>query len=192
MAFDREAAKKAGYTDQEIDQFLAHQSQAPGANEPPPPSTQVPEIDQTNSMMASGAGAAVAAAPYAAGAYGAAKLGGMIPGAVNAVKGMMGGAPVAPAANATAKAVAPKVAEKAAEMASRNAIKEFAIQGLKGGAQAVRAMASGPVAPFAAVAAVPGAMMAHDAANFSQQTPDQQQESAQSALAGQSPGQAYY
>jgi len=79
MAFDRAAAKQAGYTDQEIDEFLRQQQQAqtapaPGA-EPPAPTTQIQQPSSMPSAIATtGLGLAELAVP-AAGAYGAYKLG---------------------------------------------------------------------------------------------------------------------
>ena len=60
MQFDREAAKAAGYTDAEIDAYLAAKPReeqaaegpvAPTSAEPPPPSTTIPEVDRTNEYM---------------------------------------------------------------------------------------------------------------------------------------------
>lgn len=79
MAFDRAAAKQAGYTDEEIDEFLRQQRQAqtapaPGA-EPPAPTTQIQQPSSIPSAVATtGLGLAELAVP-AAGAYGAYKLG---------------------------------------------------------------------------------------------------------------------
>lgn len=93
MAFDRQAAKQAGYTDDEIDAYLQSQPKQetsggpvePGAateksTEPPPPSTV---IGETGGMGPAIATAGMAVAPYAlpvaaAGAaiYGATKVGG--------------------------------------------------------------------------------------------------------------------
>ena len=93
MAFDRQAAKQAGYSDDEIDAYLQSQPRqekdngpvAPGAvaessTEPPPPSTV---IGETGGMGPALATAGMAAAPYVvpaaiagAGIYGAAKVGG--------------------------------------------------------------------------------------------------------------------
>ena len=89
MAFDREAAKQAGYSDEEIDAYLSQEANkkksapAPTANaeigEPPAPTTVVPEAGGGAAGAATTAGLAVA--PYvatgaagAAGAYGANKL----------------------------------------------------------------------------------------------------------------------
>jgi len=94
MAFDRAAAKAAGYSDEEINAYLqanpevAKETPLPSSgNEdvPPPPSTVIPEIDRTNEAFATmglGAGGALGevgglakdlAVPAAA-AYGAYKL----------------------------------------------------------------------------------------------------------------------
>ena len=142
MTFDREAAKRAGYSDQEIESYLAKETPPPpsvtptteGA-EPPPPTTVVPEVDRTNSMAGTAGGAAVAAAPWALGAAGLYGLKSMIPHAVNAIKG--------------AGAVAPeaKTATKVASMASNNAIRDIAMQGLSKGVQGVTA-AAGAIAPY--------------------------------------------
>lgn len=93
MAFDRQAAKQAGYSDEEIDAYLQSQPKqekpdgpvAPGATtetstEPPPPSTV---IGETGGIMPAVATAGMAVAPYVvpaalagAGLYGATKIGG--------------------------------------------------------------------------------------------------------------------
>lgn len=64
MAFDREAALAAGYSEQEIDEFLRANVQArrrePVASEVgeiPDSTTVVPEVEQTSSNTATGAGA---------------------------------------------------------------------------------------------------------------------------------------
>jgi hypothetical protein len=88
MAFDREAAKQAGYTDAEIDAYLREERtkkaapRAPVAEEsttPPDSTTVVPDAGGGAAAVATSAG--LAAAPYvvpaaagAAGAYGANKL----------------------------------------------------------------------------------------------------------------------
>lgn len=86
MAIDREAAREAGYTDEEIDAFLQSNPAArrreqqrpaePTATEPPPPTTVVPTIEASPSAVATTG--IMAAAPYlapaavgAAGLYGA-------------------------------------------------------------------------------------------------------------------------
>lgn len=79
MAFDRAAAKQAGYTDEEIDEFLRQQRQAPVAPapgaEPPAPTTQIQQPSSIPSAVATtGLGIAELAVP-AAGAYGAYRLG---------------------------------------------------------------------------------------------------------------------
>lgn len=74
MSFDRKAAKDAGYTDEEIDAFLAQEKSQPEAAaatmqtaEPPPPTTRVPEISAT------GTGLAAATAGAAGAVYNVAK-----------------------------------------------------------------------------------------------------------------------
>jgi hypothetical protein len=106
MAFDRAAAKEAGYSDAEIDAYLqanpaAAKDTPPApatADTPPPPSTVVPEIDRTASTLGT-AGLGVGAiadvakdivAP-AATAYGAYKVGQVANAAINKMSG-----PVAP------------------------------------------------------------------------------------------------
>ena len=111
MAFDRAAAKASGYSDEEIDAYLQanpHVAKetppAPaGTDTPPPPSTEVPDINRTNEALAtaglgagnviSGVGGAVKdlIAP-AASAYGAYKLGQVANAAIN----KFGQGPVAP------------------------------------------------------------------------------------------------
>jgi len=102
MAFDRAAAKASGYSDEEIDAYLQanpHVAKetppAPvSADAPPPPSTQVPDIDRTNEMLGVaglGAGNVVSSLvstakdliPTAASAYGAYKLGQVANAAIN-------------------------------------------------------------------------------------------------------------
>jgi hypothetical protein len=96
MAFDRQAAKQAGYTDEEIDAFLQSNPQAqkqearqPGPvapdTEPPAPTTVITEPGAGLASTATTAGLAVA--PYAipaAGAAAAAYGGGKLYGAWNA------------------------------------------------------------------------------------------------------------
>jgi len=119
MAFDRQAAKQAGYSDEEIDAYLQSQPQtpapapgaAPGSNEPPPPTTTVTPAGEGGMMSplaTAGLAAAGAAVPFAAG-YGVAKYGGraadiarnlvgspsQVPGAVNMPSAPVSG-PVAP------------------------------------------------------------------------------------------------
>jgi hypothetical protein len=81
MAFDRQAAKEAGYTDDEINAFIAanpevedkNAQQQQLANEPPAPQTVIPELGRGAEMAATIGVAAVpviegvaAVAPYAA------------------------------------------------------------------------------------------------------------------------------
>lgn len=90
MSFDRKAAKDAGYTDEEIDAFLAQEKIQPEAatapvasttSEPPAPWTHVPEVSATGTgvaAMAAGAAKSVGGlvadlAVPAAVAYGAKK-----------------------------------------------------------------------------------------------------------------------
>jgi len=83
MSFDREAAKRAGYSEEEIEAYLRAQTAAPAAADagdaPPPPSTVIPEVSSTASNMATAGGALVEyglpAAGGAAAAYGTYKLG---------------------------------------------------------------------------------------------------------------------
>lgn len=72
MSFDRKAAKDAGYTDEEIDAFLAQEKSQPEAatapvasttSEPPAPWTRVPEVSATGT----GVGAMVAGAAKSVG-----------------------------------------------------------------------------------------------------------------------------
>ena len=100
MAFDRAAAKAAGYSDAEIDAYLQANPEvaketppAPAtASEdvPPPPSTVIPEVDRTAEALATGGLALAdvgAALPYAAGAYGAYKGAQLANVGLEAVKG---------------------------------------------------------------------------------------------------------
>jgi hypothetical protein len=96
MAFDRQAAKQAGYTDEEIDAFLQANPQArkeeqrqpsPAATdtEPPAPTTVIEQPGSTFASVATTAG--LAAAPYvlpAAGALAAGVGGSKLYGAWNA------------------------------------------------------------------------------------------------------------
>lgn len=93
MAINREQARAAGYTDQEIDAFEAEENtKAPpksqiatadvDADEPPAPTTQVPQVNNTTSTVATVGGAAaegakslaLPAAEIAAGGYGLKKF----------------------------------------------------------------------------------------------------------------------
>jgi hypothetical protein len=116
MAFDRAAAKAAGYSDEEINAYLQANPEVekktpppPQGSEdvPPPPSTVIPEIDRTNEVLgtiAAGsggllgevAGLAKDLAVPAATAYGAYKLGKVADAAVN----RMGQGPVSPVGSA--------------------------------------------------------------------------------------------
>lgn len=84
MAFDREAAKQAGYTDAEIDAYLQNKPEmkevapvAPGqegeVGEPPAPTTVVNEVEP--SLASAATTAAIGVAPYVAPAVGAAAVG---------------------------------------------------------------------------------------------------------------------
>lgn len=98
MAFDRAAAKAAGYTDEEIDEYLrrkqdtTNQTYAQPSAEPPVPSTVIPEISRSAEMATTaglGLGPAVATgAGIGAGAYGAYK---MLPKVVDLGQRMLGG-----------------------------------------------------------------------------------------------------
>ena len=102
MAFDREAAKKAGYTDEEIDAYLRANpdvdkpaSDATSINDIvnslPPPTTVVPEVGRTAETAATAGIGLGPAALGAAGAYGAYELGKrvVVPGLANAVADTM-------------------------------------------------------------------------------------------------------
>lgn len=97
MAFDRAAAKAAGYTDEEIDEFLRQQSSAPAPGaEPPPPTTRIQEVSSLPAAAATtGLGLLEVAGPAAA-AYGAYRVG-------RAVEARLG-APAAPPATPPAQA----------------------------------------------------------------------------------------
>jgi len=117
MAFDRQAALAAGYTEEEIDEFLRkqQQTQAPGAApgaEPPPPSTVIAEvpsgITSPAGLATTGLGIAEVAVPaalgvatYKAGEYGVKKLGEAFRG------GPAPTTPVAPAPTPAAPATSP-------------------------------------------------------------------------------------
>jgi hypothetical protein len=81
MAFDREAAKAAGYTDDEINAYLqaeAKKAKAPtpvttDVGEPPAPTTQITPVETSAGSAVTQAG--LAAAPYAVPAIGAAAAG---------------------------------------------------------------------------------------------------------------------
>jgi hypothetical protein len=120
MAFDRQAALAAGYTEQEIDEFLRkqQQTQAPGAApgaEPPPPSTVIQPVESgitsPAGLATTGLGiaevavpAAVGVATYKAGEYGLKKLGEAFRGAPTAPTPT---GPVAPVAPPSAPATSP-------------------------------------------------------------------------------------
>ena len=136
MAINREKARAAGYTDQEIDAFEAedaHKTAPPrmetaqvDAMEPPAPTTQVPEVSGTTSTMATVGGmaaeglksVALPAAELAVGGYGAKKL--IVNPITQAINRMNpnatqvgpGGQPMrggVPGANVPARPVAPTV-----------------------------------------------------------------------------------
>ena len=162
MAFDRQAALDAGYTEQEIDSYLQNQAgsepppppQATATGEPPAPTTQVTPVEP--SLTSGLATAAIGAAPYVlpvAGAAGAAFGGSKLYGAWNAS---------AEAAKALADA----------KMASEQGIAQRAAQRMGGGApspaSAARPMPGyGPTtynAPVANAPAVPATPAAQPAA----------------------------
>lgn len=152
MAFDREAAKRAGYTDEEIDAFLQANPQAqkeevrqPGPvapdTEPPAPTTVIQEPGAGFASTATTAG--LAAAPYALPAAGAAAA-------------AIGGNKLYGAWNASAKAAQDLANAKLASeqgIAQRAAQKMAAQQGMRpmpSGYQMVNynvPTATGPVAP---------------------------------------------
>jgi len=99
MAFDRAAAKAAGYSDEEIEAYLQANPEVAKDTPPPPsgsedrppaPSTVIPDIDRTNEVLATG-GAALAGAgeilPYAGAAYGAYKGSQYLNAGLEAIKG---------------------------------------------------------------------------------------------------------
>lgn len=108
MAFDRQAAKEAGYTDDEINAFIAanpevedkNAQQQQLANEPPAPQTVIPELGRGAEMAATIGVAAVpvlegiaAVAPYAAAAgagyYAKNKLGQVVDKGLEVGKGVV-------------------------------------------------------------------------------------------------------
>jgi len=139
MAFDREAAKQAGYTDEEIDAFLQANPQArkeevrqPGPvapdTEPPAPATVINEPGTSAAAVATTAG--LAAAPY------------VVPAAVGGATAL-GANKLYNAWNASAKA-AQAIAD--AKMASEQGIAQRAAT--RAG-MPVTGTPSGPVAPQA-------------------------------------------
>ena len=116
MAFDRQAALQAGYTEEEIDSYLQNQAGSPppppptemsATGEPPAPTTTVTPAGEGSyapTLATAGLAAAGAAVPAAVG-YGVAKYGSNI---LDMAKNLMGGAgsvpvqPVTPAPNPTA------------------------------------------------------------------------------------------
>lgn len=108
MAFDRQAAKEAGYTDDEINAFIAanpavedkNAQQQQLANEPPAPQTVIPELGRGAEMAATLGVAAIpvlegvaAVAPYAAAAgagyYAKNKLGQVVDKGLEVGKGVV-------------------------------------------------------------------------------------------------------
>jgi len=169
MAFDRQAALDAGYSEQEIDAYLQNQPEAPPPpasatpGEPPAPTTTVNTVEPS---LASGAAtAAIGAAPYAlpaAGALGAAYGGGKLYGAWNAS---------AEAAKALAEA----------KMASEQGIAQRAA------AKGLTPPTTGPVAPAAPAAPMqPAAPTTATGRPYSPQAQQYLQQSAQAAPAAES------
>ncbi len=101
MAFDRQAALAAGYSEEEIDAYLQNQKEAPpppvaqatATGEPPAPTTTVtPPGSVMPGIATAGLAAAGAALPFAAG-YGVAKYGGR---AMDVMKNLAGGGAAVP------------------------------------------------------------------------------------------------
>ena len=105
MAFDREAAKAAGYSDEEINGFLQANPQAAAetpappsgiADQPPAPTTRIGEVDRTAEMAGTAAAVGTQVLPYvgaAAAGYGLRKVLG--PAVGNVVRNMVAPAPTA-------------------------------------------------------------------------------------------------
>jgi len=140
MAFDREAAKAEGYTDDEINAFLQAEAQkqrkAPtpvvaDVGEPPAPATRIPEVGTSAETVATTVG--LGAAPYIVPAAGAAAA-------------ALGGSKLYGAWKSSADA-AQALAD--AKMASEQGIAQRAAarQAMQTGAQVARPM--GPISPTA-------------------------------------------
>lgn len=153
--FDREAAKAAGYSDEEIDKFLADRPELTVASEPegepPAPTTEVPGINRAPEIAAT----ALPAAGAAAAAYGTAKTGQKI---LEAMKGAV--APTGAAPAAAVRPVAPAPAQGAfygtgaAPAAAAEAAPSIASR------MAPYVQAAGRAAPMALRAAGPAGMVA--------------------------------
>jgi hypothetical protein len=111
--FDKEAARQAGYTDEEIQAFLQSNPKltvetGPSApvdqGEPPPPNTNITPIDKTAETTGIVAGGVAQALPYALGAYGTYKAGQV---AKDVVGRVFGGA--SPSAGAVAPRIEPSL-----------------------------------------------------------------------------------
>lgn len=114
--FDRAAAKQAGYTDEEIDAFLAAnpkllaEPEKTTSGEPPPPTTEINEVGKgAEAATIAGAGAAGlgAAAAIGAGAYGVRRAMTSMPRVAEAMQAMKQGMG-APAAQPTPGPVRPQ------------------------------------------------------------------------------------
>ena len=133
MAINREQARAAGYTDQEIDAFEAEENtKAPpksqiatadvDADEPPAPTTQVPQVSSTNSMMGT---AALGAGDIAEGVKNAAIP---IGEGVLAYKGIQGWRAASEANKARAAADAAAEAGRAARFVAKSPVPPVAGQ----------------------------------------------------------------
>ena len=181
MAFDIDGAKAAGYSDEEIQAYLAEESKkpkkqaeppAPMADEPPPPE-KLPAMNDSrttdtisNEMLAAaGLGAAGAAVPVA-GYYGVKKI--LSPAIRGGAELLNRGVGAAEAANATAQATEARVAANQAARAAAAAPRPVAptapspILGANG--QPIRPVAPTAVPP--AVNAVQGAQAAQTGGNW--------------------------
>lgn len=121
MAFDREAAKAAGYTDEEINAYLQAKRQearkptpAVDTTEPPPPTTQITPVETSAATVATTG--ALGVAPYAvpavagaAAAIGGSKLYGAWKQSADAAKAL------ADAKMASEQGIAQRAAERAAQ-----------------------------------------------------------------------------
>lgn len=162
MAIDREKARAAGYTDEEIDAYEAAQAQQEPAGDTPPP----PPPPDANQGQAGGVGfgemattAAIAAAPYA---VPAALTGGAIYGAGVAKRGfdaMKAASDArtmqAQAQMAQAQGLQQRFEQRMAQQAARAT--PTGPQILNASGQPMRPAVPGPVAPAAAPAPAPAA-----------------------------------